>query len=252
MSTYLLIHGAWHGGWCWRKVAPLLRAEGHAVIAPDLPGHGEDKTPTSTVTLERYVNRVCEYATAQTEPVILLGHSLGGAIITQTAERCPESISALVYMCAFLPRDGESLMTWAQQDSQSLVSPNLVPMGEGIFGVKPEAIHDALYGQCSDQDVEFAKLHLVLQAGQPFGEPMATTAERWGRIPRYYIECLRDRAITLEIQRAMQERSPCRKIFAIDTDHSPFFSAPEQLVDILLRIGRTSNPIDPLAESSKA
>lgn len=214
-------------------------------------GAWEDKTPTATVSLERYVNRVCELAIAQTEPVILLGHSLGGAIITQAAERCPDAISALVYMCAFLPRNGESLMTWAQQDSESLVSPNLVPMGDGVFGVKPEAIHDAFYNQCSDQDEEFAKLHLVLQAGEPFGVPMATTAERWGRIPRYYIECLRDRAITLGIQRAMLEHSPCRETFAIDTDHSPFFSAPEQLVDILLRIGRLSNPSDALVASGK-
>jgi pimeloyl-ACP methyl ester carboxylesterase len=242
MSTYLLIHGAWHGGWCWRKVVPLLEAEGHSVIAPDLPGHGEDKTPTATVTLGRYVDRVCELAIAQTEPVLLLGHSMGGPVITQAAEKCPDAISALVYLCAFLPRNGESLMTWAQQDSQSHVTPNLVPMGDGVFGVKPEAIPEAFYAECSDQDIEFAKLHLVLQAGQPFAVPMATTAARWGQIPRYYVECLRDRAITLGIQRAMQEQSPCLETFAIDTDHSPFFSAPEQLVDVLLRIGKLSNP----------
>jgi hypothetical protein len=66
---------------------------------------------------------------------------------------------------------------------------------------------------------------------------VVTTAERWGRIPRYYIECARDRAITLKLQREMQKASPCRQAFSIDTDHSPFFSAPEQLADILSRIG---------------
>ena len=242
MSTYLLIHGAWHGGWCWHKVAPLLEAHGHSVIAPDLPGHGEDQTPTATVTLERYVNRVCEIATSQTEPVILLGHSMGGAVITQAAESCPDAISTLVYMCAFLPRSGESLMTWAQQDPESLVNTNLVPKGEGVFDMNPEAIHDAFYDQCSQEDEEFAKSHLVLQAGQPFGAPMATTAERWGNIPRFYVECLRDRALTLRAQRAMQQQSPCRESFAIDTDHSPFFSAPKQLVDILLHIGGSLTP----------
>ncbi|HEY5084417.1 MAG TPA: alpha/beta fold hydrolase [Rhizomicrobium sp.] len=236
MATYLLIHGAWHGGWCWRKVAPLLEAQGHSVITPDLPGHGEDKTPTATVTLESYVRRVCEIATAQQEPVILLGHSMGGAVITQAAEHCPGAIAALVYMCAFLPRNGESLMTWAMQDAGSLVNANLIPVGDGVFDIKPEVVHDAFYAQCSQPDEAYAKAHLCLQAGQPFTAPMATTAERWGSIPRFYIECLRDRALTLPTQRAMQRQSPCRETFAIDTDHSPFFSAPDQLAEILLRI----------------
>lgn len=92
MSTYLLIHGAWHGGWCWRK--------GHRVLAPDLPGHGDDGTATAAVTLASYADRICEIASTQTEPVILAGHSMGGLAITQAAENCPTSIGALVYVCA--------------------------------------------------------------------------------------------------------------------------------------------------------
>src|SRR5579863_2206159 len=65
MSTFLLIHGAWHGGWCWRKVAPLLQAKAHMVLAPDLPGHGNDKTPTATVTLQTYTDRICLITDAQ-------------------------------------------------------------------------------------------------------------------------------------------------------------------------------------------
>jgi len=87
MSTYLLIHGAWHGGWCWRKVVPLLEAKGHRVLAPDLPGHGNDATPTATVTLKSYTDRICEIASEQNEPAILAGHSMGGIAITQAAER---------------------------------------------------------------------------------------------------------------------------------------------------------------------
>jgi pimeloyl-ACP methyl ester carboxylesterase len=102
MSTYLLIHGAWHGGWCWRKVLPLLEAKKHKVLAPDLPGHGDDKTATASVTLKSYVDRICEIASAQTEPVILAGHSMGGVAITQAGENCPKQIRALVYVCAFL------------------------------------------------------------------------------------------------------------------------------------------------------
>lgn len=86
MSTYLLVHGAWHGGWCWRKVVPLLEAQGHKVLAPTLPGHGEDKTPAAAVTLRSYADTICRLAGAQTKPVILVGHSMGGIVITQAAE----------------------------------------------------------------------------------------------------------------------------------------------------------------------
>ena len=107
MSTYVLIHGTWHGAWCWDKVIPLLEQAGHAAIAPDLPGHGKDKTPIPEVTLHAYVNRVCETINAQTEPVILVGHSMAGVIIIQAAEECPERIKMLVYVCAFLPGNGQ-------------------------------------------------------------------------------------------------------------------------------------------------
>lgn len=110
------------GGWCWRKVAPLLEAAGHTVLAPDLPGHGDDRTPTATVTQKSYTDRICQIAAAQAEPVILLGHSMGGIAITQAAENCTDKIKALVYMCAFLPRNGDSLMTWATQDRESAVN----------------------------------------------------------------------------------------------------------------------------------
>ena len=87
MSTYVLIHGAWHGAWCWDKLAPLLQDQGHTVIAPDMPAHGQDLMPISEVTLQSYANRVCEVVNQQTEPVILVGHSLGGISITQAAEQ---------------------------------------------------------------------------------------------------------------------------------------------------------------------
>ncbi len=239
MSTYLVIHGAWHGGWCWRKVAPLLEAKGHKVLAPDLPGHGEDKTAIAGVTLASYADRVCEIANAQTEPVILTGHSMGGVAITQAAENCPQRIGALVYLCAFLLRDGESLMTWAAQDQESMVNPSTtIPRADGAIDFKLEYCREAFYGNCSDDDAAFAQSRLVAQSAEPLGTPVKTTAERWGRIPRYYIECDRDRAITIQLQREMQKHSPCRQTFSIDTDHSPFLSAPEQLADILLRIGR--------------
>ncbi|WP_413467230.1 alpha/beta fold hydrolase [Pleurocapsa sp. FMAR1] len=92
MSIYILIHGSWHGSWCWNKVATLLEQAGHKAIAPDLPSHGDDRTPIFEVTLQSYEDRVCEVVKAQTEPVILVGHSMAGIVITQAAEQCPAKI----------------------------------------------------------------------------------------------------------------------------------------------------------------
>lgn len=100
MSTYVLIHGSWHGAWCWDKVVSILVKEGHTVVAPDLPGHGNDKTPIAKVTLRAYADHVCEVINTQSEPVILVGHSMGGIVITQAAENCPDNTQKLVFLTA--------------------------------------------------------------------------------------------------------------------------------------------------------
>jgi pimeloyl-ACP methyl ester carboxylesterase len=189
------------------------------------------------VTLKSYTDRICEIATAQAQPVILLGHSMGGVAITQAAENCPEKIRALVYLCAYLPRNGDSLLTWAAQDKESMVnSSSTFPVADGVIGFRPQYTHDAFYANCSDEDEAFAKSRLVAQSVEPFRAVITATPERWGRIPRYYIETAYDRTITLELQRAMQNESKCQHTFSIGTDHSPFFSAPEHLADILAHI----------------
>jgi pimeloyl-ACP methyl ester carboxylesterase len=111
-KTYILVHGAWHGAWCWNKVIPLLQARGHQAIAIDLPvpGHGQDTERASDITLEDYVHAVMKTANGHNGQVILVGHSMAGIVISQAAERLgPEKVSTLLYLDAFLPRDGDSL-----------------------------------------------------------------------------------------------------------------------------------------------
>ena len=119
MSTFVLIHGSWHGAWCWYKVIPRLERAGHRVIAPDLPSLGKDKTPISRVSLRLWTESVCQVLDAETEPVVLVGHSRGGMVISEVAESRPEKIKTLVYLCAFLLWNGESVMQVAQTDDTS-------------------------------------------------------------------------------------------------------------------------------------
>ena len=237
MSTYVLIHGAWHGAWCWDNVVSLLEKEGHAVVAPDLPGHGDDKIPIAEVTLQAYADRVCEVMNAQSEPVILVGHSLGGIVITQAAENCPDNILKLVYLTAFLLQNGEIVLKYAQEDTESLVLPNRVMSEDKSYtSLKDEGIRTTFYADCSDKDVERAKALLGPQATAPSVTPVSTTKENFGRIPRFYIECLQDKAISPSIQKEMYTNLPCEKVISMDTSHSPFFSAPEELTRHLLSL----------------
>ena len=235
MSTYVLVHGAWHGTWCWEKVVPLLRLAGHRVEAFDLPGHGQDKTPMREITLAAYMNRVCETLDTQAEPVILVGHSMGGVVITQAAEERPEKIKTLVYLTAFLPQNGETLLQIARKNVDSLLTPNLVANEEqGFFTFKEGApLKEIFYGDCPDEDVARAKMLLVPQAIAPMATPIMITAEHFGRVPRVYIECLLDRTISPSIQKMMYLATPCHKIISMETSHSPFFSAPQLLVSHL-------------------
>ena len=126
MATFVLIHGAGHGGWCWDKVKPILEKNGHTVVAPDLPGHGQDKTPIADVSLAAYAERVCEILDQQSEKVILVGHSLGGLTVTQAAEQRPDNIELMVYLTAFLLKDGESRMSIREREpGGSTLPPNL-------------------------------------------------------------------------------------------------------------------------------
>ena len=237
MSTFLLVHGAWHGSWCWRKIAPLLEAEGHVVLAPNLPGHAEDLTPAAEVTLDSYSKCICDLATSQDEPVILVGHSMGGIAITQAAENCPDSIRALVYLCAFLPGNGESLGTWSAQDLESRVNPSTTFVkDDGALYLRQDAVREAFYGHCHDEDVLLATSLLTPQPLGPCITPVATSVDRWGRVPRHYIECLDDRSITLKTQREMVRRSPCERVLSLPTDHSPFLSTPVPLAGMLFDI----------------
>src|ERR1700744_4678138 len=109
MALMVLVHGPFSGAWCWEPVLPGLRAAGHEVETFDLPGQNEDTTPVAEVSLDRYAERACEVL-AQGPPAVLVGHSMGGMVVTQAAARTPERVTALIYLTAFLPNDGESLL----------------------------------------------------------------------------------------------------------------------------------------------
>jgi pimeloyl-ACP methyl ester carboxylesterase len=234
MSTYILIHGSWHGAWCWYKIIPLLEQAGHKAIALDLPGHGRDWTAARNVSMQSYVDSVCKILDAQPEPVILVGHSRGGIVISQTAEQRPEKIRTLVYLAAFLIPNGEAMLPTALSDTESLIVSNLVVNEEqGYHMLKAEAFREALYADCSEEDVALATALLTPEPNAPVAMPLNLSDEKFGRVGRVYIETLQDKGVTPTLQKKMYTASSCQKVISMETSHSPFLSAPEKLVSHL-------------------
>jgi len=119
-KTLILVHGAGHGSWCWKKVVPLLEAKGYKVIALDLPSRGDDTAKLASITLDDDVKSVTDAANAIDGKVILLGHSSGGVVISQAAELLgPEKIDKLIYLDAFLPQNGESVFSLGEKIEES-------------------------------------------------------------------------------------------------------------------------------------
>ena len=234
MNTYLLIHGAWHGAWCWNKVIPLLEKQGHKVIAPDLPGHGKDKTPVKEVSLSSYTDCICKILDAMEEPVILVGHSMGGLIMSQVAEYRPDKIKMLIYVAAFVLKNGESILPFIRKDAESLLIHNIdFSKDMSSIGLKEDAIKEVFYGDCSDEDISRAKSLIAPQSFAPIKARLNITNEKFELIPKIYIECLEDKAISNTMQRKMYAEFSWQYVFTMDSSHSPFFSSPKALVSNL-------------------
>ena len=234
---FVLVHGAWHGAWCWEKVTPLLAAMGHEAHTLDLPGLGNDPAPISGITLDSYVNAVKGVILSVNEPVVLVGHSMGGLIITQTAELVPDRVQALGYLAAFSPRNGESLFDYAMADTESHVTRfHVVNEEERYFTIPEDRLPACFYGLCSEEDTRNAIARLRPQPLAPLVQPVSISEENYGQVRRCYIECTKDQALTWPMQKKMLHNARLDALLTLETDHSPFYSCPEDLVDCLVKL----------------
>jgi pimeloyl-ACP methyl ester carboxylesterase len=225
-GTFILVHGAWHGSWCWCRVTPLLEVEGYKVLLPDLPSRYEDDAEPMGL-LTRWTDSICELLNSCDEPVVLVGHSRGGALISQVAERHPDGVKVLVYVAGFLLGDGESVLGMFGRRR---------PSGNGELRVPWESLDNQFYNACAPTDVLLARERLRSDAVAPNFEPIRLSAANFGRVRKVYIECLQDKALPLTLQRQMWARHSCERVISIDADHSPFLSRPVELVERLIEI----------------
>ena len=230
MATFILVHGASHGGWCWEKVQPLLEAHGHKVCAPDLPGLGKDHTPPANVTLADNVEKISRLLDKMEEPVVLVGHALGGVTISQTAEARRRKIKALVYVCGLMPPSGQASREMTAGDPDMLFRRSREISPDGLTYTFARATLPTLfYEDVSPEDRYRAMERLRPQPISISTTPLTLTDERFGSVPRWYIECTHDNSVRIARQRAMVKTLPC-KVFTMECGHTPFYSQPEELV----------------------
>jgi pimeloyl-ACP methyl ester carboxylesterase len=242
VSVFVLVHGGWHGGWCWARLRPLLEVAGHRVLTPDLPGHGENRTPPSERPWERYATSIADLVAAEAAPVILVGHSSGGMVISGVARRRPDAIAALVYLAAFLLPEGVSPRAVIGDAGESRLLPAIETDAEaGVMTIRPELAREVFYHDCGDAVAGWAMARLrpepLIPPGISPDEPAAPDEDV--AVPRVYIETELDRALPLSVQRRMHEALPCQHVYSLRTGHSPFLSAPRELATILKSIAAT-------------
>jgi len=234
---FVFVPGSFHASWCWNKMQPLLSNNGNYSVAIDLPAHGNDTTSPNLVTLNNYVDAVCLELEKYNEPVILIGHSRAGIVISQVAEKMPDKIDKLVYLCAFLIPDGEPMIATALTDSASLLVEGLIfNETEGWHFPKEEIVRDAFYHDCSEEDVTYCKSLLTKEPNAPVATPLQLSAGRYGKVYKAYIYTTEDKAISYNIQKKMVSRVPVDTTFELNTGHSPFLANPKELAGILLNL----------------
>lgn len=232
MSDFLLIHGSCHGAWCWDDLIPHLTARGHTARAIDLPSHGQNTTPAGEVTLDLYARAI---VAAIDTPVILVGHSMAGYPITAAAALAPDKISALVYLCAYVPMAGKSLADMRRMaPSQPLLDAIIVDEARLTFRVDPAKAAEKFYHDVAPDRAAWAIAQLCPQPILPQETPLVPTHT----LPRHYLRCSDDRTIPPEFQTTMTADWPAGTVADLPTSHSPFLSDPALLAQHLDRIAK--------------
>ena len=230
MATFLICHGAWSAGWAWQKVRPKLRAAGHEVFTPTYTGLGERAHLTSPmVTLDTHIQDILNvFSYEDLHDVVLIGHSYGGMVATGVADRVPERISQLVYVDAFVPRNGQSLNDLRQTGGAVphagvegwLAPPNPSPpdtSAEDLAWIGDRRRH---------QPIRTFTQTLTLQRETP-------------AMPRSYIYCAKKASGDVFAQFAEQTKGdPSWSYYQRDWSHSPNITAPDGLAELLLEITR--------------
>lgn len=239
-SPVILVHGAWQASYVWDQTKEDLTKAGYNVTVVKLPGHGDDATPAYQVSFKAYVDEVKKAINAYNEPVILIGHSLGGAVITQTAAEVPQKISKLVYVAGFIPQNGKSVLDYSQMDTASLLPASLQLSDDRTLAgiVNPEINLPKIFAQdASETQKKFLVEKYKAEPTIPLGTPLNYKPEDFNAAgKKYYIYTTEDNTITYNFQQKMAKDAGISNTVSIQSGHSPFISKSAELTNMLKEI----------------
>jgi pimeloyl-ACP methyl ester carboxylesterase len=225
VTTFVLVHGAWHGAWCWDRLIPELEQRGHAAIAMDLP------IDVPRAGMKEYAAVVARHV-PRDEPVALVGHSLGASVIPLVAASVP--VQRLVFLCPVLRMPGRTLASQAEDDAGMAtadLSHGRVFFDDSSSAWEPDAAIAAFYGECDPATASWAASHLRRQYWRYWEEDNPLDA--WPLADYRAIVCTADRMVDLDwARRAIPERLGVEPV-EIPGDHSPFLSVPARLAEAL-------------------
>tara|TARA_B100000700_G_scaffold268979_1_gene310010 strand:- start:1529 stop:2251 length:723 start_codon:yes stop_codon:yes gene_type:complete len=236
MTTYLLVHGAWHGGWCWKRVTKLLRDAGHNVFTPTLTGLGERAhLATPDIDIECHINDVLGVIEAEElDSIVLCGHSYGGQVISAVLDRQVGKFSAAIWLDAFVPQDGDCLMDGWPPERIQLTREQVSKTGEG-WKVNP--MSPAYFGVMDPQDADWVQRRCVPQPIKTFSQPIRLTGD-WKYVPKklyllaeYHPNSNFDRFAT------PLSHEPDWDVRPIPSGHDVMIDRPDLLAEILLEFG---------------
>lgn len=232
---FVLVHGAYHASWCWEPLVQKLEERGHTAMAPDLPGHAFNDGWIGQQEMSSYIRSIIELIDTLDTPPVLVGHSMGGAVVAGVAEQCPDKLEKVIFLAAYIPADGECVGDVFKSDPDSRVRAGIVDVGgTPAITLKSGVLEEAFYNDATPRQLAWAADRIQLQAMQAFHEPIHLSTAKFGRMPKAAIVCSNDRAISVGHERWMAERAGCDPIVELDTGHSPFVTAPEALAETLL------------------
>jgi pimeloyl-ACP methyl ester carboxylesterase len=235
MTTFVLVHGSWHGGWCWRKLVPLLTEAGHRVYAPTFTGLGERSHLISPqVGLTTFIQdllQVFEYEDLR--DVVLVGHSFGGMVITGVAGPMVDRIARLVYLDAFVPEDGQAMFDLLPPEDQADLRRRAKLEGAGWL-MPPYSID--VFGITDPADVAWTAKRLCFMPLLAYEQPVPPRTKAAGSLPRSYIGCTGFPVfdpIRASIKAAGWD------YHEIATGHDAMITAPSELAEVLIGIAAT-------------
>lgn len=237
MSHYILVHGAWEESGMWNDVSPILRQSGHTVTAIDLPGHGSNKQPDSVASTSNYIQVVVDVIERLDHPVILTGHSMNGALISHVAEHISEKIERLIYVTAFLLKNGGSVLEVMESDTDGEALPEILLSDDQAFATLPEPA----LRRIGFHDVDESAIQRILpmmaewQATEPFMAKVVLSDENFGSVPKTYIRTNIDKMISPALQNTMIANWEVDSVFDLTSGHFPTSSMPKELAELLLQ-----------------